>query len=428
MLNTTDFLRKSQFPPMIVLAVLPVFTIIVLQNAPEAFPALGVLLPAYVLCAWLCMLIPGKVRLPAGLIACAGLMFLGLRLLPIAQSVSQTDAASLSVSQGALCTLIPLALCGLLLYGLQFAAWPREQEIPFNWYAAGVITHLAAQLMSFAARRLGLSTWNTVTPILTAAFILFMMLVLLSMNRTTMLGASLGRQHVPLSMRRRNIAITLSLLGAALVIAAIPAIVEFAERVWSLVIGAIGAFIAFIAKILETEEAPGMGGSGGGMDMMPPAKYQEPSLLALILEKIVMAFAFVIAVLLLFFILRQALRLLIVLIRRITARLSMYMSTASQDYVDEITDTREEGGEASGPLLSRLRRSLSRVNEKNLTPAQRIRYRYRLLLRRHPDWPQSHTARENLPPESATLYEAARYSGQEITEQDAETFKKGLSG
>ena len=141
----------------------------------------------------------------------------------------------------------------------------------------------------------------------------------------------------------------------------------------------------------------------------------------------VLAILFVIAALLLLFLLRQTLRLLIALIRKITSRLSMYMSTASQDYVDEITDTREEGGEASGSLLSRLRRSLSRVNEKNLTPAQRIRYRYRLLLRRHPDWPQSHTARENLPPESASLYEAARYSGQEITEQDAETFKKAVS-
>ena len=416
-LNTTDFLRKSQFPPMIALAALPVFTIIVLQNVPEVFPALGVLLPAYVLCAWLCMLIPGKVRLPAGLIACAGLIALSLRLLPITHDVGQS----------VLCAFIPLALCGLLLYSLQFAAWPREKEIPFNWYAAGVITHLIAQLMGFASRRLGMSTWNTATPILTAAFILFMMLVLLSMNRTTMLGASLGRQHIPPSMRRRNIAITLSLLGAALVIAAIPAIVEFVERVWSLVIGAVGAVIAFIAKFLETETAPGMGGSGGGMDMMPPVEHQEPSLLALILEKIVTALAFVIAALLLLFLLRQTLRLLIALIRKITSRLSMYMSTASQDYVDEITDTREEGGEASGSLLSRLRRSLSRVNEKNLTPAQRIRYHYRLLLRRHPDWPQSHTARENLPPESASLYEAARYSGQEITEQDAETFKKAVS-
>jgi len=99
---------------------------------------------------------------------------------------------------------------------------------------------------------------------------------------------------------------------------------------------------------------------------------------------------------------------------------AQYFAVASQDYVDEITDTREDGGEVSGSLLARIRRMA--VSERGMSPAGRIRHRYRVLLRRHPDWHASRTARENLPEETAALYEAARYSGREVSEEEAERF------
>jgi len=380
------------------------------------------LMPACVAAAWLCMLLPGKIRLPAALLFCAGLLALSLRLLPIAQGVSISQNGSLHIAPSAFCILVPVLLCALLMYSLQFAAWPREREIAFNWYAAGVIAHLIAQLMGFIARRQGPSGWDNAGPVLTAAFVLFLMLVLLSMNRSTMQDASLGRQRIPPSMRRRNVAITLSLLAGALVIAGIPAIVEAAERAWSLLVRTVLAAIAFIANLLETEQAPGMGGAGGGMDMMPYVEYTEPSLLAVILEKLAMTAALVGAAALFFLALRETLRALRALMNRIRAHFAHYITVASQDYVDEITDTREDGGEASSSLLERLRRSMAWVSEKRLTPTERIRYRYSLLLRRHPDWHASRTARENLPEETAALYEAARYSGREVSEEEAERF------
>jgi len=419
-LNTTDFPRKAQFPLMLALGTLPAFVLIVVNNAPEALSALCLLMPAYVAAAWLCMLLPGKIRIPVGLLFCAGLIALGLRLLPIAQGVSVTESGSLHIGPGAFCILVPALLCALLVYSLQFAAWPREREIAFNWYAAGVIAHLAAQLMGFVARRQGPSGWDSARPVLTTAFVLFLLLVLLSMNRSTMQDAALGRQRIPPSMRRRNVAITLSLLAGSLVIAGIPAIVEAAERAWSLLVKAVLAIMAFIAGLLETEEAPGMGGAGGAMDMMPYVEYTEPSLLAVILEKLAIAAAFIVATLLLLFAARQSIRALRALLGRIRVHFAQYFAVASQDYVDEITDTREDGGEVSGSLLARIRRMA--VSERGMSPAGRIRHRYRVLLRRHPDWHASRTARENLPEETAALYEAARYSGREVSEEEAERF------
>ena len=423
-LNTADFFRKAQFPLLIALGILPLPVWILLHNAPDFLPALALLIPAALAAAWVCILLPGKVRLFGGFSCCAGLCVLSLRTLPILSSAVIAGNA-LRVEPSLLCALVPLLLCTFLLYSLQFAAWPREREIAFNWYAACVIVHLIAQLMCRAARIQRTYAWDKVMPVLTACFVLFLMLTLLSMNRTTMQGASLGRQYIPPSMRRRNVAITLSLLLGALVIAGIPAIVRAFERLFMLLLGAAGAVMAFIARLLETDSAPGMGGSGSGMGMMPPVEYTEPGLLAVILEKIAMAAALILAAVIVLFILYKTFRLIQTLIRRIAQHLSRYMAAASQDYVDEITNTREESGEASSSLLDRLKRIVP-IRERHLSPAERIRYRYRLLLRRHPDWPLSRTARESLTPEAAALYEAARYDGRQVTEEDAEQFKKDL--
>lgn len=424
-LNPTDFLRKSQFPLMIVLGILPALVFIVLQNAPFALPALAVLAPVFLFLTWGCMLLPGKVRLPSGIVSCALILLLSLRTLPITPQLSIPDADALILRQRVFLALIPLTLCGLLIHCLQFAGWTRQQEIAFNWYAAGVVIHLLILVISYAERRLGSSEWEQTAPILTAVFIAFLLLVLLSMNRTTMSGASLGRQQVPPSMRRQNVIITLSILGIALLIAAIPAITRFAERVFTLILRCIGAVIAWLAGLLEDDTlSMGAGPSGGG-DMMPYVEYQEPSLLAVLLEKIAMVLALIAFMLILMFCARAVVRLILRLIRRIQAHLARYMTAAAQDYVDEITDTREESGARSGSLLDRFMRFLP-TDESKLSPAGRIRHRYRLLIRRNPGWPQSRTARENLPDSSATLYERARYSGEALSGEEADQFARDL--
>ena len=425
-LNTAGFLRKSQFPLMIALGLLPAAVLIVQHNAPEALGALSILVPGYVLAAWLCMLLPGKIRLPAGLAGCALLMATGFKTLPITQSVSGVDGSTVSVGQGVFTAAVPLLLCFLLLYSLRFAAWPHDREIAFNWYAAGVIAHLFILIVIRAARMDGSPAWEPIEPLLTAAFAAFLLLALLSMNRVTIVSASLGRQQAPPSMRRRNAVLTVAILLLTLFIAAFPAIARLLERTWSSVLHAVGSVIAWIARLLEPDALPSGGGAPGSGMLPLAAEAAQPGLLAKILELLATLISIAAVILFAAFAVRFLIRKAAALYRALRAHLARYMASASQDYIDEITDTREEGGETSGTLLERIRRNFAFVSERRLSPEARIRYRYRLLLRRHPDWHSSRTARENLAHSAAHLYEQARYSGQAMSGEQADQFAKDI--
>ena len=93
-----------------------------------------------------------------------------------------------------------------------------------------------------------------------------------------------------------------------------------------------------------------------------------------------------------------------------------------EDFQDEITDTREDGESEHFRGKAKAAKPILPMTGK-MTPTEQIRYRYRRLAEKHPEWKHSHTARENLPKAAAQLYERARYSDHVITEQDAETFK-----
>ena len=98
----------------------------------------------------------------------------------------------------------------------------------------------------------------------------------------------------------------------------------------------------------------------------------------------------------------------------------MYSAAVSEDYEDEVTSTREDDAERES-MLSRLRR-FAPEDERGLDATQRVRSRYRGLKRRK-QWETSSTARETLPEEAASLYERARYSGETLSEEEAERFR-----
>jgi hypothetical protein len=93
-------------------------------------------------------------------------------------------------------------------------------------------------------------------------------------------------------------------------------------------------------------------------------------------------------------------------------------STQHDDYIDEISDTRDDA-----TVAVRKKRRDPILPPRNMTPNQKIRYRYKRLLIKHPEWKQYYTARENLPEEAAKLYERARYSTHPITGEEAEQFQ-----
>jgi hypothetical protein len=57
-----------------------------------------------------------------------------------------------------------------------------------------------------------------------------------------------------------------------------------------------------------------------------------------------------------------------------------------------------------------------------MTPVQRIRYQYSVLMKKHPYWSEQSTARENLPKDAAQIYEKARYSEHDVTAEDVQRF------
>ena len=102
--------------------------------------------------------------------------------------------------------------------------------------------------------------------------------------------------------------------------------------------------------------------------------------------------------------------------RNLRKGLTSYATSVSEDYIDEVTDLTPAAAKKKAPRLSS-------SEERALPPAERIRYRYRRLKARHPEWESGSTARENLSDKAAPLYEKARYSTHPITEEDADTFK-----
>lgn len=411
-LNWKDFLRKCQFPLLLAAGTMPIPLLILNAFAPDCLPVLWMFPAAYVLLAWLCIVLPGKIRLIVGLIGSSGIIMMGVRLLPVAE-----DFLSL---------LIPLCYAVLLLFSLRMGGWSRETEISPTWLAVCLVCHIVGQIMVNVANRSGLyPIYLTAAPFIMACFVVCALLCFLSLNRTTMHGASMGRQRIPVRMRRRNIAMTILLLALVIFIAALPEVIRAVEAAWQKLLQLIITVLMFLSQFLP-QSSPG-GGGGGDMDMSGlGGEAAEPSLLAVIMEKIMTVIAVIAIVALLIFVVVKLYRKLKHLMKYLAQRLSMFAHTSTEDFEDEITDTRDDGEQEHISLLDNLRKRLTRVDEKSLTPAQRIRYRYLRLMLKHPEWHASQTARENLPPSAASLYERARYSEENLSAEEAEAFADSI--
>ena len=101
------------------------------------------------------------------------------------------------------------------------------------------------------------------------------------------------------------------------------------------------------------------------------------------------------------------------------------MQAASEDYQDEISDTRE-GGERKRLFRKFVRKPdpLKGIDAAKLPPRERVRFYYLRARLRHPGWVPEQTAREHLPADAAEIYERARYSAHEVRESDASRFQE----
>lgn len=405
-LNTTDFRRKMQHPLVLALACFPLVLFLIAQNAPEAITLMWVLPAAYVLLAWLCLLLPGKLRLPGGIVGIAAMI--------------AVTAAAWSIAAHPVLIVPIIVYAVLMLIALPMGRWERGREVGLEWPVIGMCTHVLVQLLINGAQKLGNTAFDDCEGVLVFSFLALAVLVVLALNRQSLNSASQSRQNVPLLMRRQNLVLVMAVLVIGVLIAMIPAIGEALAWVWDRLMQLLLVIGAFFASIMPQQKSGGGAAGGGDSDPLVSGAAAEPNQLLLIMEKVMTVLTVIILIVGAFFILKMLGKRLAKLLRYLWEKLGKYSAAVGEDYEDEITSTREDDAERES-LLGRLRR-FAPEDERGLDAAQRVRVRYRSLKRRR-RWTMAATARETLPEEAARLYERARYSGEALTDEEAERFR-----
>lgn len=402
-------LRRCRYPLMLLLGALPLMLYGAYRFFPQDAARCLALVPVCALLASLCMALPGRRRLPGVIVSCALL--------------AAVCAYALPLSSRPLLLAVPVLLCLLLLASLSLAARTVTDMSP-AFYIAGVVSHLFVQALIRFARGDLRAACEATQPLLAAVFLAYLLLMLLAFNSISLDNATMARFRLPASMRHTNTLLTLAFLAAAALLAALPAVLQLIKAG----IQAIRRLMRLLGDLVTwlLGEAPGGFGGGSPQPMSlfgAEAVSEEPSMFSLLIEKLVTALAVAAFAFGLFIILRFLLRRALILARRLLARLRAYAAVVSDDYSDEITDTRSEDGRRDEYL--RRRRGRRTSGPAPSAPGARIRWRYARLLDRG-KWASSSTARENLPQEAAALYERARYSDLPVSEEDADRFDASI--
>lgn len=403
MFSLPPFLRKCLTPLAIALGTMPVGLLLFCFTVPALIPFVWIYPTAYFIFAVLVLAVGGKRRLPVGITAAFLLLLIPL-LMPRATIFHALIlAAFYSIT---------------LLWSLRLGGLPSGQGIPVFWGTFGIAAHLAGQLGLIACRNLNNPALEPAAPWMLVCFFGFAALLLLSMNRSNLTDAADKRQAVSSVMRQKNILLTAGLFLISLAVSFLPA----AARA----VGTLAAWLATALKTLFFFLFGKAGGYGPDTPMVPPSETGmtgEPGTtnqLAALINMITLAIGAILTLILLVYGLRSLYRKLKVLLTRLYAAMGRFAAAATEDYIDEVTDTREQT--PATPFRTRQKKRRPYGPTGTLTPGQRIRHRYQHLSKKHPEWGVSTTARENLPQALATVYEQARYSGHPATDENAALF------
>ncbi len=398
-----ELLRKTMILGALALGAMPVLPLLFAYFCPQILSWVPMYTLVFLVLSIGGILTPGKWRLAWAIPTTLGLGILCFFLAP--------TGTGFPVMSG-------WAIYGFLfLWCLQLGRWERDDELPPLVSLALLGVQLFGQLLLFGDSLKPQPMFDSCAFLLKGSFLGFLLLTVLGLNRGSMNEASGDKRSVTQSMRRKNIWMTLGLFGLGVAASYIPYIYDWIRRA---VIWAVAALLWLLSRLLPSDSSGESGGAGGGMEGFPPAEETEPSLLLQILEVVMMVVAAIVLLLLVFWLCRKLYRVAKKLLRMLWARLEKYAATVSEDYVDEITDTRETG---EG---SRTRNRWGKTRPKapkGATPEEKVRYRYKLLLWKHPEWNRGTTAREKLPDAASEIYERARYSDHPVSEEEAEAFQ-----
>lgn len=402
-LKLTRLWRDFRFPLLLAFGTLPGPLVLLSYYAPSLLPLVWVWPLCYLLLDALSTRIKGKWRLVYAVFEVA--LF------------ALTAWYALARGEDKLVLLGPGMYCVMLLWGLVLSADDRNDHIGPLWYVVNLIMHLLSQLLVFSTHVTETYQLASVETWLLLSFFVFAVVALITMNQSNLKFSTGGRQNASRLMQRKNLIMVLCFFAIAVLISFVPAIVDAVSELFRWII--IGILWLINKLSGEGEQRQGVEEAVGGEEdtiFLEETAKTMPEWLSVLLTVIALALVAAAAVATLYVVVKK----LIVFAKYLMRVSGKYIHAVTEDYVDEITDTRE-GLEDQKTQRNR-RNRLSSAQERKLPPDQRIRYRYKRLMQKHPEWFSGSTARENLPPEAAPIYEKVRYSPYPVTEEEAQQF------
>ena len=401
-----QLLQRGRNPLLVALGFLPVPLLVTAYFVPEFLPFVWVWPLSYLLLDLAGTYVRGKRRILYAVFQLAAVV--GITLLMGFPPKSVWVA------------LMAIMYIVLLLAELPYSGEERYAPIYLLKYVVvGVFVNLVAQFLLAYGRRYGKPVLEPIAPWLTVAFFLFIVLGLLMLNGANLLHSSRGRFGVSKAIKRKNMVFTLIIIAVAGIVAVIPGVVSGLRGIFGWLVKAIRMLVD---RLTDNVRFGGSNVIDGDVDMSEPesVELEEVPITPEWVEPAVTIFVVTIACAAIAYGVYFLVRKLMVFAKFLRRTLQQYMHAASDDYVDVITDTRDE----DDPLASREKKQkkLSAASIRKLTPGEQIRYRYWLLMQKHPEWTKGSTARENLNYEAANVYERVRYSGYPVGEEDAKNF------
>ncbi len=399
-------------------AVLPCAILIGRNTAPEQTALWW--MPASLACLWgiAAYLLPPRGRIP---FSCLGGVLL----------VAWAVLTQLPLGWTRMLIILPC----LVILALLPPAWGKLiwEEWGAGFWIGSAVVHLAAQTL--AATPVFSGTLAFLRPV----FAGYLFLLLMALNRQSLRDGMHGGEKAPASLRRRNTILISVMFLFALAAACWGILAEWLAALWMQIKRGLVWLIGVIGSLLPENQGGGTGGGGGDMlSMLGGAEEKEPGLFAVILEKAAMAVAGVLLLGLIILAGRVLFRGIVRLWKKLTSFFRRYAEDADADYIDETESTlnwEEKTQSLRKQILQAVRRPEKAPRWESLDGRGRVRQLYRQFLMKRPQ-EKIKTAREALREDPgltkaqaddfARLYERARYSNLEITENEADALRSTI--
>ena len=317
------------------------------------------------------------------------------------------------------------AVCGFLFLYLCRSSAFSEPDRHARTIIGGILYVIVQYAVMHADREAFMAFDGLLAPLL-SGFAVFFFLVLWTVNREVMDSAA-STHTLPAHVVRTNHLLVVCVYAISLLAACIPALGKALSTAYTWLRGLFGRLVSFLLSLLPVpDSAQPEASQPGGMDFSGLAEEAEPSLLAIWLERIMTVAVIILMACLALLVLRFLLIKGAAALRRLLAFLNVYMKSATEDYRDEVSDTRATGEHRQSG--KRRKASPGESTDAGADAAARVRRAYRRWVRRSAlPAVRYATARENLGLQAASTYEKVRYGFQSITDEEAEQFADAVN-